>query len=139
MNTPTRTHRRLGLLRCQPLTIHLLVATTALFTAAATFESPAEADTIDDTFIDALNNAGVNLGEPESTMAMGQSVCPMLAQLGGNFAATVQRVRGSSGMPPQMADTFTRIAISMYCPTMMAKMADGNIPVLMPVPSMPGN
>ncbi|KLO33683.1 hypothetical protein MHAE_13440 [Mycobacterium haemophilum DSM 44634] len=139
MNTPARTHRWIRLFRCQPLTIRLLVATAAVVTAAAAFEAPAEADPIDDTFIDTLNHAGVNFGEPGSAKAMGQSVCPMLAEPGGNFAAAVQRIQGNSGMSPQMANAFTRIAISMYCPTMMANVASGNIPGLPPIPGVPGS
>lgn len=138
MKAPARTHRWIWLFRCQPLTIRLLVATAALFTAAAAFEAPAEADPIDDTFINTLKHAGVNVGDPGSAKAMGQSICPMLVQPGGNFAAAVQRVRGNNGMSPQMADAFTRIAISMYCPTMMANVASGNIPGLPQVPGIPG-
>ena len=43
-------------------------------------------------------------------------------------------------MSPQMADMFTRIAISMYCPSMMAKIADGNygLPQIPGLPGLPG-
>ncbi|XVL46925.1 DUF732 domain-containing protein [Mycobacterium lepromatosis] len=119
------------------MTIGLLVATTALFTAAA-FEVSSEADTIDDNFINALNHAGVNFGEPRSAMTLGQYVCPILAKSGGNFAAAVQRIRGNSSMSPQMAETFARIAISIYCPTLMANVASGNIPSLPSGPGVPG-
>lgn len=128
---------RISLWRYQPLTIRLFVAAAAILTAASAFAAPAEASPIDDSFIGALNNAGVNYGEPGNAVAMGQSVCPMLAQPGGNFAAAAARVKGN-GISPEMADMFTTIAIQMYCPSMMADIASGHMPNLPQIPGMPG-
>jgi hypothetical protein len=135
MNALARAHRWIWLLRYQPLTVRLLAAGAAIITAAAAFAAPAEASPIDDSFIGALNNAGVNYGSSGSAVAMGQEICPMLAKPGGNFAAAAERVRGSNGMSPDMAGMFTTIAIQMYCPSMMASVASGNMPA---IPGMPG-
>jgi hypothetical protein len=63
----------------------------------------------------------------------------MLAQPGGNFAAAATRVRGSNGMSPEMAGMFTTIAIQMYCPSVMADVASGNIPGgLQQIPGLSG-
>jgi hypothetical protein len=132
-----RVHRWIWEFRYQPLTVRLLAGVAGILTAAAAFAAPAEAAPIDDSFIGALNHAGVNYGEPGNAVSMGQSICPMLEQPGGNFAAAATRVRGN-GMSPQMADMFTRIAISMYCPTMMADVADGNLSGLPQIPGLPG-
>jgi len=70
-------------------------------------------------------------------MAVGQSVCPMLAQPGGNMAAVVASV-SHRGMSPQMAKMFTTIAIQMYCPEEMANIASGNVHGLPQIPGMPG-
>ena len=40
-------------------------------------------------FLRALTNAGVPFSQPDSTMALGQSVCPMLVQPGGSFDSVV--------------------------------------------------
>jgi Protein of unknown function (DUF732) len=125
------------LLRHQPMTIRLLAAAAGLLTAAAAFAAPADADPNDDSFIDALNHAGVEFGEPGNAMAVGESICPMIAQPGGSMAAAVQRVRGS-GLSPAMAQMFTTIAIQMYCPTAMANIANGNLSGLPQVSGMPG-
>jgi Protein of unknown function (DUF732) len=125
------------LLRHQPMTIRLLAAAAGLLTAAAAFAAPADADPNDDSFIDALNHAGVDFGEPGNAMAVGESICPMIAQPGGSMAAAVQRVRGS-GLSPAMAQMFTTIAIQMYCPTEMANIANGNLSGLPQVSGMPG-
>jgi hypothetical protein len=137
MKALARAHRWICLFRYQPLTVRLFAAAAGILTAAAAFAAPAEASPIDDSFIGALNHAGVNYGEPSNAVAMGQSVCPMLAAPGGNFAAAAARVKGN-GMSPQMADMFTRIAISMYCPTMVGEVANGQMPSLPQIPGLPG-
>jgi hypothetical protein len=138
MKALPRTHHWIWLFRHQPLTVRLLAAAACLLTAAAAFAAPAEADpAADDNFIDALNHAGIDFGEPGNAMSVGQSICPMLAQPGGNFAAAVQRVRGS-GLSPGMAKMFTTIAIQMYCPSMMTNIANGNLSGLPQIPGMPG-
>ena len=140
MKALARTHRRIVLFRHQPLTIRLLAAAAGLLTVAAALATPAEADTNDD-FIDALNHAGIDFGEPGNAMAVGQSICPMLAEPGGNFAAAAASV-SNRGMSPQMAQMFTTIAIQMYCPEEVASIANGNLtgglPQLPGMPGMPG-
>ena len=137
MKALARTHRWIWLFRHQPLTIRLLAAAAGLLTAAAAFAAPAEADPMDDNFIDALNHAGVNFGEPGNAMSVGQSVCPMLAGPGGNFAAAATSVT-HRGMSPGMAKMFTTIAIQTYCPEEMANILGGNVSGLQQFPGMPG-
>ena len=137
MKALARTREWIWLFRHQPLTIRLLAMAAGFLTAAAAFAAPAQADpATDDNFIDALNHAGVDFGEPGNAMAVGQSVCPMLAQPGGNMAAVVASV-SHRGMSPQMAKMFTTIAIQMYCPEEMANIANGNLS-MPPIPGMPG-
>jgi hypothetical protein len=95
-------------------------------TAAATLAAPAHADP-GSAFLSALSNAGVGYNDPASTVALGQSICPMLAQPGGTFASVASGVTGNNGMSPDMAGMFTSIAISMFCPAMVSNIANGNI------------
>jgi len=115
----------------------LLAVTAALLTLAAAFSAPAEADPNDENFIDELNHAGVNFGEPGNAISVAQSICPMLVQPGGSVAAVVQRVRGT-GLSPEMAQMFTTIAIQTYCPSAIANIANGNLSGLPQIPGMPG-
>jgi hypothetical protein len=115
-----------------------LTASVGLVTATVALAAPAHADAIDDSFLSALNGAGVHYQDPASTAALGQSVCPMLAQPGGTFASAASSVVGNNGMSPAMADLFTRIAISIYCPSMMTSLANGDVPSLPALPGMPG-
>ena len=104
----------------------LSAASVGVITAAAVSATPARADTLGDSFLGALTNAGVGYNDPANTVALGQSVCPMLAQPGGTFASAASSVTGSGGMSPQMAGLFTSIAISMFCPAMVSSIANGN-------------
>ncbi|MEE3750881.1 DUF732 domain-containing protein [Mycobacterium intracellulare] len=138
MKALARTHRGIWVLRHQPLPIRLLAAVAGLLTVASAFAAPAEAEGNGDDFIDALNHAGIDFGEPGNAMAVGESICPMLSQPGGSFAAAASSISGR-GMSPQMASMFTTIAIQTYCPQEMANIASGNLSGAMPqVPGMPG-
>lgn len=138
MKALARTHRSIWVLRHQPLTIRLLAAAAGLLVVASAFAAPADAEGNGDDFIDALNHAGIDFGEPGNAMAVGESICPMLAQPGGSFAAAASNV-SSRGMSPQMASLFTTIAIQTYCPEAMTNIANGNLSGAMPqVPGMPG-
>jgi hypothetical protein len=59
-------------------------------------------------------------------VTMAQSICPLLSKPGGNFAGVASQMGGTNGVSPGMANLFTSIAISMYCPSMMASLANGN-------------
>ncbi|OBJ01037.1 hypothetical protein A5659_05585 [Mycobacterium sp. 1165196.3] len=136
MKALARTHQWIWVFRHQPFTIRLLAAAAGLLTVASAFAAPAGAEGNGDDFIDALNHAGIDFGEPGNAMSVGESICPMLSQPGGNFAAAASSVAGR-GMSPTMARMFTTIAIQTYCPQEMANIANGNLSGAMP-PGMPG-
>jgi hypothetical protein len=121
----------------QRMALRFLAVSVGLAAAAATFSAPAQADPVSDAFLSALNNAGVSYNDPATTVALGQSICPMLVQPGGNFATVASSMAGNNGISANMAGLFTSIAIGMYCPTMMSSFANGNMP--MPIPfQIPG-
>jgi hypothetical protein len=121
----------------QPLAVRFLLAASCLITGAAMFSAPVEADPHDDDFIDALSHAGIEYGEPGNAQAVGESICPMLAQPGGSFAAAASGV-AHRGMSPQMAQLFTTIAIQTYCPQEMANIMGGNVSGLQQLPGVAG-
>jgi hypothetical protein len=137
MATLENAHNFIWRLNNQPLAVRLLLGAGCLITAAAMFSAPVEADPHDDDFIDALSHAGIEYGEPGNAMAVGQSICPMLAQPGGSFAAAASGV-SHRGMSPQMAQMFTTIAIQTYCPEEVANILGGNVSGLQQFPAMPG-
>lgn len=97
-----------------------------LIAAAAAGAPPAGADTTANSFLSALSGSGVSYADPGTAVTMAQSICPLLAQPGGNFAAVASQMGGTNGISPGMANLFTSIAISMYCPSMMSSLAGGN-------------
>lgn len=112
-----------------------LIAASVLAWTALTVAAPAQADPVpvpppspaDNSFLSALNSAGVGYGDPGAAVQMGQEVCPMLVEPGKDFASVASQMRGDGGMSPQMASFFTGIAIQMYCPQMMSSISDGSI------------
>lgn len=103
-----------------------LTVTLVGFATAMTLAAPASADPVNNnnSFLNALNSAGIGYGDPASTEQLGQSICPMLVEPGKNLASVYSRV-SNNGINPDMAAFFTGIAISMYCPQMMGSIGNG--------------
>jgi hypothetical protein len=106
--------------------------TAGLLTAAALVAAPAQADPAEDTFLNAVSEAGVAMGDPGSAATLGQQVCPMLADPGQNAADVAAKVADMGGMSLGPATMFTGIAISMFCPAMMQSIGTGNSPIPIP-------
>ncbi|OBI84643.1 DUF732 domain-containing protein [Mycobacterium sp. E740] len=109
-----------------------LALTTALLGAAAAVGTPAQADPVDDAFLNAVSNAGVVMGDPASAVAVGQQVCPMLSDPGQNAADVAAKVADMGGMSLGPATMFTGIAISMFCPAMVSSIGKGQSPIPLP-------
>jgi hypothetical protein len=103
-----------------------MAISVGIVVAAVAAPAPAHADAVSDAFLHSLTRSGVSVADPNMAVTMAQSVCPLLAQPGGNFAAVASQMGGTNGVSPGMANLFTSIAISMYCPSMMASLANGN-------------
>lgn len=102
---------------------------------------PAQASPVDTSFLSDLAGAGVPVGDPGATAALGQSVCPMLTQPAGTAASVAAPISGLGGGPtmsPEMAQMFTEIAVQVYCPQMLSQLASGQVPELPQIPGMPG-
>ena len=103
------------------------LTTVSVVAAGLALAAPAQADPSDNSFLNALNNAGIGYNDPGSAVQLGQEVCPMLVEPGKNFASVASQLRGNNGISPEMASFFTGIAIQMYCPQMMSSIGDGSI------------
>jgi hypothetical protein len=102
-----------------------LTVTLVGLVTAVTVAAPAHADPVtDNTFLNALTNAGIGYNDPASTQSLGQSICPMLVEPGKSLASVYSSVT-NQGISPDMAAFFTGIAISMYCPQMMGSLGSG--------------
>ena len=104
-----------------------LTVTLVGFATAVTVAAPAHADPVaDNSFLNALTNAGIGYNDPTSTDALGRSICPMLVEPGKSLASVYSTVT-NNGINPDMAAFFTGIAISMYCPSMMTGIGNGTL------------
>jgi Protein of unknown function (DUF732) len=107
-----------------------LLSTLMAATAALAVAAPAGADSVTDSFLTALDQAGVTAptaANPLDTVALGQSVCPMLSEPGQDAANVAARVADTAGMSLGPATMFTGIAISMFCPAAVAGIGDGKV------------
>lgn len=109
--------------------------------ASVWLAAPAQANPVDTAFLTDLTGAGVSVGDPAATAALGQSVCPMLTQPAGTAASVAAPIAGLGGGPamsPEMAQMFTEIAVQVYCPQMLSQLASGQVPELPQIPGMSG-
>ncbi|MGV0853449.1 DUF732 domain-containing protein [Mycolicibacterium phlei] len=113
--------------------VSTLALTTGLLTLAAVCAAPAQADPVEDTFLDAVAEAGVVMGDPNRAVAVGHQVCPMLAEPGQDAANVAAKVADMGGMSLGPATMFTGIAISMFCPAMVSSIANGESPIPLPI------
>lgn len=115
---------------CKTTTIRRVSVFAAGVSAAALLTAvPAQADPIDDAFIDTLGSAGVGMANPADAVALGQSVCPMLSEPGQSAADAAAKVADAAGMSLGPATMFTGLAISAFCPGVMASLGNGQNPL----------
>lgn len=107
-----------------------VLSTAVSVGAVLVLAAPARAESAADVFLNALDAAGVtapNTMNAVDTLALGQSVCPMLSQPGQNAANAAATVADRAGMSLGPATMFTGVAISMFCPAAVAGIGDGKI------------
>mgnify|MGYP001089884499 CR=1 FL=1 len=108
------------------LTVGTALGMTALAVIVA---APSHADPADNSFINSLGDAGLPVPDVADPAALGQSVCPMLAQPGQHVADAAAKVADASGMSLGPATMFTGIAISTFCPGVVSAIGDGRSPL----------
>lgn len=79
---------------------------------------PAHADTASsvDEFLSSLDTLGIRDIDPAQAVAVGQSLCPLIAQRGQNTADVAAKVADAIGRPLGASTIFTGAAISFLCP-----------------------
>ena len=94
--------------------------------AAGAFAAPAGADTATtvDDLLSSLDGLGITEMAPGDAAALGQSLCPMLAESGQNTADIAAKVSDGIGRPLGPATMFTGMAISFLCPKAVNNVAD---------------
>jgi hypothetical protein len=106
-----------------------VAATLAGLIGGVCTAGPARADAGTEAFTSALNSADLMLPGGSDPVALGQSVCPMLAQPGQTVADAAAKVASASGLSLGPATMFTGLAISSFCPGVVGALGSGNSPV----------
>jgi Protein of unknown function (DUF732) len=109
-----------------------LVLSAGMLASGLVWVAPAQADATEDAFLSALSNAGIGTADPANAAALGQQICPMLAEPGQTAADVAAKVAEAGGMSLGPATMFTGIAISLFCPTAVSSIANGQSPVPLP-------
>ena len=89
--------------------------------ASGVFAAPAQAEPGDnagnvDDFLSTLDIADLTGIDPGQAVAIGQSLCPFLAERGQNTADIAAEVSEAIGRPLGPSTMFTGSAISLLCP-----------------------
>jgi hypothetical protein len=108
--------------------LRFLGVTTGVAGLTAALAAPVHADLMGNAFLRALTNAGVPVLQPDSTTALGQSVCPMLVAPGGSFDSVISAMADSGRMSHDVAGVFTVVAIATYCPAVLAPLLSDRLP-----------
>jgi hypothetical protein len=107
-----------------------LIVSAGLIAATTGLAAPAQADASADAFVNALSNAGLGPSDPARAVELGQTVCPMLADSGQTTTNVAAKVADAGGMSLGPATMFTGIAISMFCPSTIARLGSDLPPIL---------
>lgn len=114
-------------MRCNRTATALAVA-AGIGVALTIGTAPAQAEP-DDSFIEELLDGGITGIDPQVAIDVGQSVCPILADRGQNLADTARQVADALGSPLGPSSMFTGLAISVFCPGVIANIGNGQSPV----------
>lgn len=90
------------------------------------FAVPAHADAVGDVddLLSTLDGLGITDIAPGDAVALGQAVCPLLAERGQNTADIAGKVSDAIGRPLGPATMFTGTAISFLCPRAVERVTD---------------
>lgn len=112
----------------------LTVLAAGLVAAALPLAAPAQAEPGNVTdFLNTIDSLGIGDLNPQDAVALGQSLCPLLAERGQNTANIAAQVSDSIGRPLGPATMFTGAAISFLCPRAVENvtndLANGKLPL----------
>lgn len=90
------------------------------------FAAPAQADTgsVED-LLSTLDGLGITDIAPGDAVALGQSLCPLLADRSQNSADIASQVADALGRPLGAPTALTGMAVSFLCPKAVDRIAEG--------------
>ena len=112
----------------------MTVLAAGLVAVALPLAAPAQAEPGNVTdFLNTIDGLGISDLAPQDAVALGQSLCPLLAERGQNTANIAAEVSDTIGRPLGPATMFAGAAISFLCPRAVENvannLADGKLPL----------
>jgi len=97
-----------------------------LVSIALPFAAPSHSDTgsVEDV-LGALDGIGITDIAPGDAVALGQSLCPLLADRSQNSADIAAQVADALGRPLSAPTAFTGMAVSFLCPKAVDRIVEG--------------
>jgi len=96
--------------------IHGLVLMAAVPAMAAVTMPPADADSIDNAFLNALQAKGIKFATPQAAIVAGHEVCDELLQGNKQKPDVASTVMSNSQMDSYHAGFFVGLSVTAYCP-----------------------
>ena len=112
----------------------MTVLAAGLVAVALPLAAPAQAEPGNVTdVLNTIDGLGISDLAPQDAVALGQSLCPLLAERGQNTANIAAEVSDTIGRPLGPATMFTGAAISFLCPRAIDNvtndLANGKLPL----------
>ena len=107
----------------------VLLAAAALLTAA-----PASADPIDDAFVAALVKDGIVIGDRDSEIAMGHTMCAGFDQ-NAKSSVLAMKLKKDTGLSLKQSSFFVGVSVSAYCPQYKGQ-TDDSLRWMNPIPPL---
>ena len=100
---------------------------------AVGWPAAAHAEPSDDAMVEMLTKLGLGDDGALSTAIAeaGRELCPKLVKPGAELATNASKMRGNSGLTPEITGMVTGFAIQLQCPALMAKIANGELPKML--------
>lgn len=116
--------------------LRLTAMAAVLMACMPGFAGPAQADSTSsvDQFLTTLDGLGISNINPTDAVALGQSLCPLIAQRSQNTADIAAKVSDSLGKPLGFGTVFTGAAVSFLCPKAVDNIANGLTAGKLPLP-----
>jgi Protein of unknown function (DUF732) len=117
----------MSLSRVEWVLLRVLGVSACVAGLATPLAAPVRADMRGNAFLMALSNAGITYPHPDSAVALGQSVCPLLVTPGQSFDSVADEMANRSGLGYEAAGLFTIVAIANYCPAVIAPLLQNRL------------
>ena len=96
--------------------VYTLIAGAVIAAGPVLAAAPASAGPIDDSFVNALDDAGIPYETPKDAVRIAKRVCSLLGPGGGGLQEAASYLNSEAGYSQDQMMAFGGAAIAVYCP-----------------------